>query len=118
MDMKPIYILGGSGSIGTQALHVIEQYPQDFKLIGISLGNRNIASNELIIKTFQPEIVVIKDEFVLERFQKQFPDIQFEVGDEGLLKLVAYPKPGLVINALMGSIGLLPTIKEIGRAHV
>ena len=113
MDMKPIYILGGSGSIGTQALHVIEQYPQDFKLIGISLGNRNIASNELIIKTFQPEIVVIKDEFVLERFQKQFPDIQFEVGDEGLLKLVAYPKPGLVINALMGSIGLLPTIKAI-----
>lgn len=111
--MKNIYLLGGSGSIGLQTLNVIEQYPNDFKLIGLSLGNRNITSNKLIIEKFQPEIVVLKDESVLELYQKVSPNTQFYIGDEGLIQLVTYPKQGLVINALMGSVGLLPTVKAI-----
>ncbi|MDG0889638.1 1-deoxy-D-xylulose-5-phosphate reductoisomerase [Paracholeplasma manati] len=111
--MKSIYLLGGSGSIGTQTLAVIEQYPNDFKLIGISLGNRNHASNEVIIKTFQPEIVVLKNDQHLTEYQKLAPNTRFELGDEGLIALATYPKPGLLVNALMGSVGLYPTIKAI-----
>lgn len=111
--MKSIYLLGGSGSIGTQTLAVIEQYPNDFKLIGISLGNRNHASNEVIIKTFQPEIVVLKNDQHLTEYQKLAPNTRFELGDEGLITLATYSKPGLLVNALMGSVGLYPTIKAI-----
>ncbi|MDX9808429.1 MAG: 1-deoxy-D-xylulose-5-phosphate reductoisomerase [Acholeplasma sp.] len=111
--MKSIYLLGGSGSIGTQTLAVIEQYPDEFKLIGISLGNRNSASNELIIKTFQPEIVVLKNDQHLADYQKLAPNTRFELGDDGLVALATYPKPGLLVNALMGSVGLYPTIKAI-----
>jgi 1-deoxy-D-xylulose-5-phosphate reductoisomerase len=111
--MKSIYILGGSGSIGTQALHVIEQYPDKFKLIGISLGNRNSASNVMIIQKFQPEIVVLKDDAHLDEYKKIAPNTRFEVGDSGLITISSYPKPGLLVNALMGSVGLLPTVKAI-----
>lgn len=111
--MKSIYILGGSGSIGTQALNVIEQYPDKFKLIGISLGNRNSASNVVILQKFQPKIVVLKDDTHLEEYKRIAPNTHFELGDEGLLALAAYPVPGLLVNALMGSVGLLPTVKAI-----
>jgi 1-deoxy-D-xylulose-5-phosphate reductoisomerase len=111
--MKSIYILGGSGSIGTQALNVIEQYPDHFKLIGISLGNRNSASNVLILQKFQPEIVVLKDDIHLEEYKKIAPNTRFELGDAGLIALATFPKPGLMVNALMGSVGLLPTVKAI-----
>jgi 1-deoxy-D-xylulose-5-phosphate reductoisomerase len=111
--MKSIYIIGGSGSIGTQALNVIEQYPDKFNLIGISLGNRNIASNVLILQKFQPEIVVLKDDAHLDKYKKIAPNTRFEMGDAGLIALATYPKPGLLVNALMGSVGLLPTVKAI-----
>lgn len=111
--MKSIYILGGSGSIGTQALNVIEQYPDKFKLIGISLGNRNSASNALIIQKFQPEMVVLKDDTHLDEYKQIAPNTRFELGDSGLLALATYPKPGLLVNALMGSVGLLPTVRAI-----
>lgn len=111
--MKSIYILGGSGSIGTQALNVIEQYPDKFKLIGISLGNRNSASNAMIIQKFQPEMVVLKDDTHLDEYKQIAPNTRFELGDSGLLALATYPKPGLLVNALMGSVGLLPTVRAI-----
>lgn len=111
--MKSIYILGGSGSIGLQTLNVIEQYPNEFKLIGISLGNRNIASNELILKTFKPEIVALKDDSHLEKYKKISPMTKFVIGDEGLIAVATHPKQGLLINALMGSVGLKPTVKAI-----
>ncbi|MCU0105677.1 1-deoxy-D-xylulose-5-phosphate reductoisomerase [Acholeplasma vituli] len=111
--MKNIFLLGGSGSIGLQTLHVIEQYPEDFKLVGISLGNRNHASNELILTKHQPLIVCLKDDSRLGVYQNLFPNTEFVVGDEGLLSLATYPMDGLLVNALMGSVGLLPTIKAI-----
>lgn len=111
--MKSIYILGGSGSIGLQTLNVIEQYPNEFKLIGISLGNRNIASNELILNTFKPEIVALKDDSHLDEYKKISPMSKFVIGDEGLIAVATHPKQGLLINALMGSVGLKPTVKAI-----
>lgn len=111
--MKPIYILGGSGSIGSQVLNVIEHYPNEFQLIGISLGNRNPVSNAYIIEKYQPEIVVLKDDSHLKEYQKLSPNTHFELGEDGLIALASYPKHGLLINALMGSVGLYPTIKAI-----
>lgn len=111
--MKSIFLLGGSGSIGLQTLQVIEHYPDQFKLVGISLGNRNHTSNELIIAKHQPEIVCLKDEAHVDAYRALSPKTNFVFKDEGLIALATYPKKGLLVNALMGSVGLLPTIKAI-----
>lgn len=111
--MKSIFLLGGSGSIGLQTLQVIEHYPDQFKLVGISLGNRNHTSNELIIAKHQPEIVCLKDETHVNVYRTLSPKTKFVFNDEGLIALATYPKEGLLVNALMGSVGLLPTIKAI-----
>lgn len=111
--MKSIFLLGGSGSIGLQTLQVIEHYPDQFKLVGISLGNRNHTSNELIIAKHQPEIVCLKDETHVDVYRAVSPKTKFVFKDEGLIALATYPKKGLLVNALMGSVGLLPTIKAI-----
>ena len=111
--MKSIFLLGGSGSIGLQTLQVIEHYPDQFKLVGISLGNRNHTSNELIIAKHQPEIVCLKDETHVDAYRALSPKTNFVFKDEGLIALATYPKKGLLVNALMGSVGLLPTIKAI-----
>ncbi|MCK9235654.1 MAG: 1-deoxy-D-xylulose-5-phosphate reductoisomerase [Acholeplasmataceae bacterium] len=110
--MKGLYLLGATGSIGSQTLAIIKEHPHELKLIGCSLG-RDHQKNDTILKTFQPEIAVIRYETDLERYQKHYPHIHFVSGDEGLIELAMYDKPGLLINALTGSVGLAPTMKAI-----
>ena len=53
--MKGVYIVGASGSIGTQALDVIREYKNEFKVIGLSLG-RDLVKARQIVEEFKPEI--------------------------------------------------------------
>ncbi|PKK86749.1 MAG: 1-deoxy-D-xylulose-5-phosphate reductoisomerase, partial [Tenericutes bacterium HGW-Tenericutes-8] len=111
--MKQVYLLGASGSIGVQTIDVIRKYHNEFKLIGVSFGNRNEAYTHDVIKHLKPEIVCLRDETKLASYQETYPNTVFVCGDSGLLTLAAYPKRGLLINALMGSIGLKPTVIAI-----
>lgn len=111
--MKHIYLLGGSGSIGNQTLDILEKYGDLYKLVGISLGNTDHDFNQRVIKDFKPEIVCLRDDLLLEMYQSLFKNTTFVIGDEGLLKVATYNKKGLLINALMGSVGLSPTIAAI-----
>jgi 1-deoxy-D-xylulose-5-phosphate reductoisomerase len=110
--MKNIYLLGSTGSIGTQSLDVIKKHMDEFKLIGCSLGTDEI-KNKSILQTFKPEIACLRYEHQLKAYEKEFPRITFVIGDQGLVELVRYPIKGLVINALSGSTGLTPTIEAI-----
>lgn len=110
--MKHIYLLGASGSIGKQTLDVIKQNHKSFKLIGVSLG-KNDKDNDRILSAFDVEIACLRYKEKLELYQKKYPHIQFVYGDEGLLEVAKYPKPGLLVNALAGSAGLLPTVTAI-----
>jgi len=110
--MKNIYILGAAGSIGLQTLEVINEHPQAFKLIGISLG-RNEIINQQILKSHQVEIVCLRDEAMVSQYQKAFPKSKFVYGDQGLIEIANYDKPGILLNALSGSAGLRPTIAAI-----
>lgn len=111
--MKNIYILGASGSIGAQTMDVIKQYSNEFSVIGMSFGDRDFDFNIKHIGLFMPEIVCIRHEKNLGLYKKEFPSIQFVHGDQGLLSIASYPKQGILINALMGSIGLKPTVVAI-----
>lgn len=110
--MKNIYLLGSTGSIGTQSLEVIKKHLDCFYLVGCSLGTNN-EKNYNILDTFKPEIAVLRHGKQLKTYEEAYPAVKFVVGDQGLIELVSYPKKGLVINALSGSVGLAPTIAAI-----
>jgi len=118
--MKHIYLLGATGSIGTQTLDIIRTNSTSFKLIGMAYGN-NLEKAIPIIKEFKPLFVsTAKNEDVLE-LKKLFPELTVVSGDEGLIDIatrIYQPEiPSLLVNALMGGVGLKSTLAaiEIGR---
>lgn len=111
--MKSIYLLGATGSIGTQTLDILEKYKDLYRLVGVSLGNRNPKLNERIIEDFKPEVVCLRNESDLAYYESKYKSIKFVCGNDGLIKIATHSKKGLLINALMGSVGLEPTIAAI-----
>ena len=112
--MKNITILGSTGSIGTQALEVVRDHPKIFKVSVLSA----LKNAELLIqqaKDFKPEIVVICDESQYLYVKDSLSSFNIEVlaGEKALSEVAAYPKSDIVLTALMGSVGLKPTIAAI-----
>lgn len=110
--MKYISLLGATGSIGTQTLNVIEEHRDEFRLAAMSAG-RNLDLARKIIKTFRPELVSVIDKEDAEKLKLEFPDVTFTYGNEGLVEAAVYDKSDILVNAVIGSVGLFPTIKAI-----
>lgn len=110
--VKNVTILGSTGSIGTQALEVIEKMPRCFKVIALSAGN-NLELLEKQIKKFRPEKVCIKSYADTEILKKKFPKLEVVFGDEGLIELTSCEKNDMIVVALSGKTGLKPTINAI-----
>ena len=113
--MKEIILLGASGNIGSQAREIITDNKSDFVLTGVSVG-RNIAELEKIINTF-PSVKYVtvedyKDYIVLK---EKYPQITFFYDDQGLIDLIVNCPCSLVINALVGFVGLLPSLHTIEK---
>ncbi len=111
--MKHVAILGSTGSIGTQALQVIQQHPDKLKAVVLAAGN----NYELLIeqaKAFLPEFVVIHDEHYskVKEALKGFP-IHVLSGKKNLIEIVSLDRIDIVLTALVGFAGLEPTINAI-----
>ena len=108
--MKKICILGASGSIGRQTIDVMIKNPNDFTLVGFSVGHntRRIAG---ILKQY-PDVkhICIQQKKKVQYYQQKYPEIHFYQGDEGLLQLIDKCQPDMVVNALVGFVGLIPTL--------
>ncbi|HAX73635.1 MAG TPA: 1-deoxy-D-xylulose-5-phosphate reductoisomerase [Firmicutes bacterium] len=120
--MKNIYLLGATGSIGTQTLDVIAQNPDMFRLVSFSAG-RNIESTRSIIKKFKPKYVSVISADDAKLLSDEFKDVEFGYGEEGLINVATYDRCDgeyhFVLSAVMGSVGLLPTLKAIEmRRHI
>lgn len=111
--MKEICILGSTGSIGTQALEVVDKYPDKFKVKALSC-NSNVLIKEQIQK-YMPEYVSVCDSELADDLEKNFPDLTVLRGYEGICEL-ADKKYDLLLNALVGISGLKPTLRAI-KAH-
>lgn len=109
--MKKISILGATGSVGTQALEVISSNPESFSLCSISAG-RNIAKLEEIIEEFRPSLVSVMDDNARKSLASKYTEIEFLSGKEGLLA-IADDDADMLLTAIMGSIGLEPTLAAI-----
>lgn len=111
--MKEICILGSTGSIGTQALEVVDKYPDKFKVKALSC-NSNVLIKEQIRK-YMPEYAAVCDAELADDLEKNFPDLTVLRGCEGICEL-ADKKYDLLLNALVGISGLKPTLRAI-KAH-
>ncbi|AXH98732.1 1-deoxy-D-xylulose-5-phosphate reductoisomerase [Sporosarcina sp. PTS2304] len=110
--MKKINLLGATGSIGTQTLDIIASHPERFTLTAMSVG-RNIQKASEIITQFQPELVSVVDKTDAERLQKEFPSVTVVHGDEGLIEAAVGKEADILLNSVIGSVGLSPTLAAI-----
>ena len=110
--MKYVYILGACGSIGTQTIDVINQNKNRFKVVGISVGH-DLRKALDVIKACNPQIVCFRKAEDIKSFQNY--DFEKVYGDEGLKYIAACHRytEELVVNALVGSAGLMPTVEAI-----
>ncbi|OUT29499.1 1-deoxy-D-xylulose-5-phosphate reductoisomerase [Priestia aryabhattai] len=110
--MKKISLLGATGSIGTQTVDIVRAHPEHFELSAISVG-RNINEARKIIQQCKPALVsVMKQEDCLS-LQAEFPSIRFVYGEEGLVEVATHPSTEVLVNAVLGSVGLTPTLEAI-----
>ena len=110
--MKKILLLGASGSIGLQTIDVVCQHASKFEITGLSVGS-NIQQLYEILKIIQPKYVCIKNFDTVEELVSLYPNITFYSGDNGLLSLVNDCDYDVMVNALMGFVGLVPTLRAI-----
>lgn len=114
MNKKQIAILGSTGSIGTQALEVIAAHPDRFEVYAITANN----SVELLIEQavrFQPEMVIIANEQHYAYIKKALENYPIKVyaGVKAICEMVELPSVDVVLTAMVGYAGLLPTIHAV-----
>jgi 1-deoxy-D-xylulose-5-phosphate reductoisomerase len=111
---KRVAILGSTGSIGTQALEVIEKHPEEFDVETITANNNAELLIQQAIK-FVPNNVVIANEenyALVKEALKNLP-IKVFTGDDSLSQVVQFPSVDIVVTAMVGYSGLIPTINAI-----
>lgn len=111
--MKKIGILGSTGSIGTQTLEIVRNNP-DLKVVALAAGS-NVALMESQIREFAPEVAVMWDEKAAASLKEKTADLQVKVlcGMEGLLEIAVLPQMEVLVTAIVGMIGIRPTIAAI-----
>ncbi len=112
--MKNITILGSTGSIGVQALNVIDNLREEFNLIGIS-ANKNVALLAKQAKLYKPKYVCISDDRYKADLATALGPNEFKIlsGRDGLLELSQNNEADTMLNALVGHNGMEPTINAI-----
>ena len=111
--MKKIAIMGSTGSIGTQTLDVVREN-KDIEVVGLSAGS-NVDLMEKQIREFQPKLAVMGNEKMAADLKCRVADQPVKVswGMDGLLELAAMPESEILVTAIVGMIGIRPTIAAI-----
>ncbi len=111
--MKKIAILGSTGSIGTQTLDVVRAN-KDIEVLGISAG-RNVRKLEEQVREFSPKLAAVWEEAAAEDLRTRIQDTDTKVvsGMEGLLELAAMPDTEILVTAIVGMLGIRPTMEAI-----
>jgi len=112
--MKRLAILGSTGSIGINTLDIVRQFPDRFQVTGLSAG-RNIELLKEQILQFRPKLVSVLNAELSEILQREFGASSPEVvhGVEGLIRVATQPEVDQVVSAIVGAVGLIPTLSAI-----
>ena len=120
--MKAISVLGSTGSIGTQTLEIVEDFPDQFRVVALSAG-RNLSLLVSQIQRHRPDVVALADPALLAELKDRLmalpadtrpePLPQFVGGPEGLDVVASWDAADLVVTGIVGCAGLLPTLAAI-----
>lgn len=114
--VKAITLLGSTGSIGTQTLDIVAQYPDQFRVVGLAAGN-NVELLAAQIRQFRPSIVAICAEDKLSILKDALADLDPQpiilAGEAGIIEVARYDGAETVVTGIVGCAGLLPTIAAI-----
>ncbi|MCI5898158.1 MAG: 1-deoxy-D-xylulose-5-phosphate reductoisomerase [Anaerovoracaceae bacterium] len=110
--MKRISILGSTGSIGTQALDLIQKHPEEFEARVLACG-RNIELLRQQIEAFHPVMVSVEREEDALQLKKDYPKLDVAFGEEGLREAAVYGGCDMVLNAVVGIRGMVPTYAAV-----
>ncbi|NVL90997.1 MAG: 1-deoxy-D-xylulose-5-phosphate reductoisomerase [Desulfobacterales bacterium] len=112
--MKRLSILGSTGSIGRNVLRVVDRFPERFSIAALSAG-RNVRLLAEQVMRFTPEVAVVLDEDLARRLKKMITGTRVEVlhGLDGYRAAAALTSADLVVSAIVGSAGLIPTMAAI-----
>ncbi len=112
--VKKIAILGSTGSIGTQTLDVVRQFPDRFEVLALTAGN-NATLLITQAREFLPDVVVIADETKYPMLVEALADLPIKVfaGNEAIADIVQNSEIDMVVTAMVGYAGLKPTIMAI-----
>ena len=113
-DMKKISILGSTGSIGTQTLEIVSEHSDRLKVVALSCG-KNIALVEEQVRKYHPSLVSVERESDAEILKEKLGGIPCEIksGMEGLIAVATASDADIVVTAIVGMIGIRPTIAAI-----
>lgn len=110
--MKYITVLGVTGSIGMQSVDVVKNNPDKFSIIAMSAGH-NIDKVEEILSIISVKYICVINKVDCDYLQSKYPNLNVCYGEDGLIKIATLPEVNLVLNAIVGFAGLIPTIKAI-----
>jgi 1-deoxy-D-xylulose-5-phosphate reductoisomerase len=114
--VKAITLLGSTGSIGTQTLDIVSQYPDQFRIVGLAAGG-NVEMLAAQIRQFRPKIAAICLEDKLPALKEAVKDLDPQpillAGEAGVVEVARYGEAQTVVTGIVGCAGLLPTIAAI-----
>ena len=114
--MKKIAILGSTGSIGTQTLDVVREHSDELQVVALAAGTNKERLKEQI-KEFHPKLVSLSDEKKAQELKEELAGEQVEVvcGMEGLIEGAGADSADVVVTAVVGMMGILPTMEAIKK---
>jgi 1-deoxy-D-xylulose-5-phosphate reductoisomerase len=111
--MKRIAVLGSTGSIGTSTLAVVEAFPEHFEVVAIAAGG-NLGCLRGQLKRHRPAVVSVARAEDADTLANEFSDLQILWGADGLEQIARHADADLVVVAVVGAIGLVPTLAALG----
>lgn len=115
--MKKISVLGSTGSIGTQTLDVVRNN-NDIEVVALAAGS-NINALAKQIREFKPKLVCVAKESSAAELKLLTADLEYELcfGMEGLVRAAVIPEAQIVVTAVVGMLGIIPTVEAIKTGH-
>ncbi|HEX9455923.1 MAG TPA: 1-deoxy-D-xylulose-5-phosphate reductoisomerase, partial [Candidatus Binatia bacterium] len=112
--MRTIALLGSTGSIGVSTLRLVREFPDRFRIHGMVAG-KNLRLLAQQIKAFRPKVVAIQHEADVPRLRKLIGNAKLEIlhGQAGAAAVAAATEVDVVLAAIVGGAGLLPTLKGL-----
>jgi 1-deoxy-D-xylulose-5-phosphate reductoisomerase len=110
--MKSLAVLGSTGSIGSSTLSVVETFPDHFRVVALAAG-RNIDVLRSQIERHRPSMVAVADQRDAAALAEDFPELRIASGEEALVEAACHPDADMIMAALVGSVGLVPTVAAI-----